>query len=416
MAKAMIVSLGGTPQPVIVAINYYKPEFVCFFASEQSVELVYEVKQKVDAASFRNGKEIVKDPNDLLACYSTALKAADRVAGEGFAPADVVVDYTGGTKSMTGALVLATVARGYTFSYVGGAERTKGGLGQVIDGTERVFEGLNPWEVFAVAEKSRLAWLFNHYQFAAALELIQSILSKARHEAQLGRLFRCLSDVVVGYADWDRFAHREAARALRQGLQGVQDCALFMQDADLRAFVAEMEQSLAFFNRIASASAGFQRLCQEMVVDLIANADRRAEEGKYDDAIARLYRALEMAAQVALAGRNIQAGNADPNQVPESLRSEFVRRYFSEEDSALKLPLYASYRLLAELGDPLGGRFLSMGERVRGLLSARNDSILAHGMTPLGRKTWESLRAGLLEILEMDEAELPRFPKLRLGQ
>jgi len=418
MAKAMIVSLGGSPDPVAVTIDHYRPRYVCFMASEQSVDLVAAVKQKVKAAAFRDGKSLVGNVNDLLSCYEAALDAAGKVQKKGFAPEDVVVDYTGGTKSMTAALVLATVAKGYSFSYVGGSKRSKDGLGQVLDGYEDVFEVLNPWEVLAVDEQARLSWLFNHGQFTAALEVLRGVLSKAHHEARLGRVFACLSDVVAGFEGWDRFAHREAAPLLRRGGEGIRGCATLLQERCLLSFADELEASLAFFNRMTQASSGYSRLCQEMVVDLLANAERRALEGRYDDAVARLYRAIEMAAQVALEARKpaIRTGQVQPDQVPASLHSEFVQRYMNREGTALQLPLYASYRLLDALGSPLGARFARVEEAVRGLLAARNGSILAHGLVPIDRAAYEALLDVTLETLDLRSTDLPRFPKLDLGQ
>ena len=52
---------------------------------------------------------------------------------------DVVVDYTGGTKTMSVALVLATIQFASTFTYVGGIDRTKDGLGIVINGKEKMW-------------------------------------------------------------------------------------------------------------------------------------------------------------------------------------------------------------------------------------------------------------------------------------
>ncbi len=416
MDRAMIVSLGGSPQPVIVAIRHYEPAFVCFVASEQSVEMVPQVRQQA-GVGFRDRKAMVSDANDLLACYGAALQAAELVEKEGYAPEQVVVDYTGGTKSMTAALVLATVARGYAFSYVGGDERSKNGLGQVLDGHERLLEVLNPWEVLAVQEQTRLAWLFNHFQWAAAADLLATVRAKARHDARLGRLFACLDDLVAGYAAWDRFAHRKARGLLHQGAQGVRDCAVFLAGTRLETFVAEVDASLAFFNRLHAASADFRRLCPELVTDLIANAERRAEEGKYDDGVARLYRALEMAAQVALAARKppLQTGALRLEQVPPPLRDEFVRRYGGPASETLKLPLYAAYQLLDALGDPAGRRFTAAEAGLQKLLFARNGSILAHGLAPLNRESYEGLLAGLLEVLGLARADLPRFPRLELG-
>ncbi len=40
------------------------------------------------------------------------------------------------------------------------------------------------------------------------------------------------------------------------------------------------------------------------MIDLLRNAERRAARGRYDDAAARLYRALEMLAQMRMGARS----------------------------------------------------------------------------------------------------------------
>ena len=417
MARAMIVSVGGSANPIIKAIDRYQPALVCFFVSEQSVEQVAGIKQAT-AVGFTDIKELTPSIDDLLTCYGAAIRAAERVEAAGYGADEIVVDYTGGTKSMTAALVLATVSRGYAFSYVSGDERTKGGMGQVIDGKERLVPQLNPREVLAIDEQERLAWLFNHYQFAAATALLARLCTRVPQDTRLGRVFACLADAVAGYAAWDRFAHREAAPLLRRGLSELRKCALFLQDSGLESFCLEMEASLAFFERMSDASAKFHpdHLCHEMVIDLVANAERRALEGKYDDAVARLYRALEMAAQTALAARERPlCSKAVPlDEVPAELRDEFAQRYPGRQRGQVTLPLEADYRLLNALGDPLGSRFMAAGDRIRDLLAARNNSILAHGLAPVRPDTYEGLLASLLAMLGVNRRELPRFPTLKL--
>jgi hypothetical protein len=57
---------------------------------------------------------------------------------------------------MSVALALAAVAHGFCFSYVGGGkERTKNGVGIVINGQEQVYSCINPWDFLAVEEKKR---------------------------------------------------------------------------------------------------------------------------------------------------------------------------------------------------------------------------------------------------------------------
>lgn len=58
---------------------------------------------------------------------------------------EVIVDYTGGTKVMALALVLATIKYGGDYAYINGTERSKDGVGIVVPGTEKVLFRSNPW-------------------------------------------------------------------------------------------------------------------------------------------------------------------------------------------------------------------------------------------------------------------------------
>jgi hypothetical protein len=47
MAKGLIATVGGTPQPLITTIVEHKPEFVCFLCSQESVEKIKEIKDGI---------------------------------------------------------------------------------------------------------------------------------------------------------------------------------------------------------------------------------------------------------------------------------------------------------------------------------------------------------------------------------
>ena len=123
--KAMIVSVGGEPRTVVASLVNHRPEHVCFFASQQSVDLVGEIKRTVkdDGLTFTDYKVICDDPDDLVHSYERALDCVDHLLGAGFSADSALVDYTGGAKNMSAALVLAAVGRGCRFSYVSGPDR-----------------------------------------------------------------------------------------------------------------------------------------------------------------------------------------------------------------------------------------------------------------------------------------------------
>lgn len=418
--KALIISLGGSPEPVVKAITTYQPEVVCFFASQQSVGQVGPVLDRAwDATDgmWRPANKhtvLADDPEDLVHCYEKALQCAAWIEQQGIPAEEVVVDYTGGTKAMTAALALATVGRGYRFSYVGGTERTKGGLGTVIDGAEIVRAGLDPWQLFAVEEWRRFTLAFNTYQYEAALAVLEAALRRDTLPAPKRRLFEALRDLTAGYQAWDRFDHKEAIKLLPKGAKALTAVVELTGDATFTPFLRGLDQNLTFLQRLQKESKEFNVVCRAMVEDLVANAERRAKEGKYDDAVARLYRATEMVAQVWFRHKPLECTTdaVPPEKVPEPLREEFRQRYSDPTTGKLRLPLYAAFRVLQAIGAPEGVAFFERAEAFKGLLMARNSSLLAHGATPVKADTYQQFKGLLAETFGL--ADLPVFPSLEV--
>lgn len=418
--KALIISLGGSPEPVVKSLVTHRPELVCFFASQQSVAQVGPVLDQAWDATNRMWQPtqkhtvLTEDPEDLIHCYEKALQCAAWIEGLGIPPEQVIVDYTGGTKAMTAALALATVGKGFQFSYVGGQERTKGGLGVVVSGTEVIKAGLDPWQLFAVEERRRFTLAFNAYQFEAALAVLEAVLQREILPVPKRYLFKALKELATGYQAWDRFDHRTAIGLLSKGAKALKAVVELTGDAGFNLFLVGLERNRTFLERLQEESKQFHVVCRAMVEDLVANAERRAREGKHDDAVARLYRATEMVAQVQFCQRPLECGTngVPPEKVPESLREEFCQRYLDPTTGKLRLPLYAAFRVLQVLDTPEGVAFFEREAAFKGLLVARNSSLLAHGATPVRAETYQQFKALLAETFGL--ADLPAFPPLEV--
>jgi CRISPR-associated protein (TIGR02710 family) len=411
MPQAMIVSLGGSPEPLIKTLTEQKPAIVCFLASQASVDLVGKIKEEAakNEVSFQDHKVLVEDINDLAHCYQEALKCADWIMKQGVPAGEVIVDYTGGTKTMTAALVLATVSRGFRFSYVGGMLRTKGGLGIVVSGSEEVRLGPNPWDIFAVQERQRLAQYFNSYQFAACRTLIQDVRDRLSADEQ--RRFDVLNVLVEGYEAWESFNHRRGLKRLDEAKAKLQQLVDLKAEGFLSSLLPQLAGNRLFLQRLKDETHDFQQLHALLLSDLLANAKRRIDEGKFDDAAARLYRLVEMMGQLEIQHLcNAETGNFPVDEVPESLKEDFVRRYRDPKDGKIKLPLEATYRVLQEKGSNVGQRFFQDQGRFSNLQQARNHSILAHGMISLEEKRVRELLEFVTTLTPLQDE--PLFPKL----
>lgn len=379
--KIMIMSLGGSPEPLIQSLKTHVPERVVFLASHDSVTMSGDVFKHLDfkpVAEF----EITENPNLMFECYKAARRCLDRVKKMGVSSDEIMVDYTGGTKVMTAALILATAGYHYRFNYVGGDRRNKDGVGTVIDGHEKMFAEMSPWSIFAEEERRQVITLFNRRRFAAVLEIIESCAREL--PLQIEQYFRFVRPVAAGFLFWEQFNHKTAFKRLEKGLLALEEYLKAYPAGDLKEFSDQVQGCMDFLNRIVKDTHGMKRLHFVLVEDLLNNARRRIMDKRFDDATARIYRALELYGQVCfeeVAG--CSNGKVKAELIPEKLRDEFVRKYCDPGSRLLKLPLTATFEYLNAKGHDAGKKYFDRQEELKKITFNRNQSILAHGIRPI---------------------------------
>lgn len=408
MIRAMIISVGGTPAPIIKSITEYRPEFVSFFASQDTCDYVLEIKKGVLEAkhSIKNEITLADDVNDLYHCFGKAEEAVKRILSKGYRNDEVVVDYTGGTKNMSVALSLSAITHGFSFSYVGGTERTKDGVGIVVDGKEKVCKSVNPWDFLAIDERRKISFLFNTNQFKAAKELADEVL---RRSTKYKTVFKKLGFLIDGYYSWDLFRHGDAKGKFERAR--IEDL-LEVDDESIKSFVKATLQLKPFYESLAQMQKQPDRL---FILDIFSNAERRFYEGKTDDAIVRLYRVAEMLAQERLLNRHgIDTSNVSEGKIPQPVRNEFISKYKDKKDGKIKIAQNAAFELLEALEDDLGKEFNKRLPQFRQIQSQRNNSYLVHGFACASESTYQKFREFILDLNIFRAEEVTVFPRLNI--
>jgi len=298
---------------------------------------------------------------------------------EGFDEKNIVVDFTSGTKAMSAGLAVAAITMDIeNFSYISG----KRVGGKVAKGTEKILSR----RIYKIISDNKLKIvrsLFNNYQFDACLDILLHDLKKKFGEQEFHEILKEYENVCYAFSAWDRFNHNEAKKKL------LVTCKLDLNLAD----------NIDFLNGLVSSQDKIYA-----IVDLLANAERRGEEGKYDDALARLYRTIELIAQYRLQSKyNVDCGNVDLNKTPVISREWLLENRNSEE--IIKLSMHHDYRLLKDFNDELGMHF-SGDEKLKSYLGARNSSILAHGLTPVKRNHYNNLLEKVIEFAIIDSPNI----------
>jgi CRISPR-associated protein (TIGR02710 family) len=305
VTECLVVGVGGSPAPVIVSINTLRPRRIVYVASVTSRQTIRkDVEPNIGYALQDHETITLSDEQSLVSCVRDVLRELPGIlAMWGISDKTVLCDFTGGTKVMSAALVLAMTHFGVRYTYVGGTSRTKNGLGVVENGKERLLRLENPWDMLAVPELAHAADLFNVCQFQAMRDIAEET---ARRMDIRKPFFEMLATVAEGYNLWDGFQYRQAHDRLRRAQNLLRNLGALADCAPLRSFLAGLSGNIAFLDRVqcdvqpyvaASGSArGIPRdtdAGQAFLLDLVANAKRRAASGRYDDAVARLYSAME---------------------------------------------------------------------------------------------------------------------------
>lgn len=399
--KVLILTVGTTRAPLEEALAQHTPEGVVFLASQQSFPVAAEL-QRDYGNSFRHHTLLLEDPESLLESYQAALKAL-RKALEWEATA-LIADLTGGTKPMAAGLVLALTGRGVVFSYVGG-ERRDPETGRVLPGAERLRLLEDPTVRFGLREWAGFTRAWNALNLGMALAELEALLQKPLSPSE-ERFYRAMRGVVEGLLEWDRFRHPRALELLKPHLPVALAVAEAWGHGAKVRVLRGLEEGLPALEAIVAAQG---RPTFALVQDLLANAQRRAEVGRYDDALARLYRTLELVVEADILERLgfvLKDPKTWPEGFPESLRERILR------PRGLMELLEAAFDLDLAFGQrgTLAQRLYGEKNRLQALLSRRHESILAHGTRPVEEADYLRLR-DFLQDLDERLRPLPPWPK-----
>lgn len=370
MTRILIATLGGSPEPVITAIRQSDLDHVCLVCTTRDLatgkpgsETQVPAVIKQCGLDARQVSTLVVPADDLDGAF-TALRGQFDKLRQDYPGAELTADYTGGTKSMCGALILAALDAGDVSLQVVTGNRAD--LVKVRDGTQAV----SP----ANDEALRLNWgmrpsldAWSRYAYDEAAAGLDA-LPRPRNPALRDRLNRA-RDLSLAFAAWDRFDHAEALRLLEMYAPIVS-----------RSHRSHIGALKALTSENTDKKSAFQ------IFDLWNNAQRRAEQGRYDDAVARCYRLCESIAQWILRVRvGLDTADLSADKLPSDMALAPNRH------GQLQAGLYAAWQLVGHLTDgPAARLFSSQGNALLNHLQVRNTSILAHGFTPLEEKQWRT--------------------------
>lgn len=391
MTQILICTVGGSHQPIVSAINDLRPDFVVFICTDKDPATNQpgsrvQIEGKGNCIKAHNSDDNPTLPNiptqtglaseqyepvltlsdNLDRTYLDCITAIDDISRR-FPDARIVADYTGGTKSMCAGLVMAVVeSPGIDLQLVTGS---RADLIKVQDGSQ--FSDKADCERVRyrrLTEPYRRAW--QRYAYSEAVAGLAGLKPPGGLRDEYTR-FRELSRA---FAEWDNFNHAQALSILKTYAPSLPD---------------HLKKYLSTANQLNDNN---QDKCDAArLFDLYRNAERRAAQGRYDDAVARIYRLIEWSAQWLLKVQaGIETGDVRPEQIPDHLTLTQNRK------GQWQAGLFNAWQLVKHHTKGPAAAFITEQENtLRSHIEARNTSILAHGFTPIQNNQWQPIYAWL---------------------
>lgn len=439
MTDILLLSVGQSPEPLIQSITRIRPDRVVFLCSQDTKSQIETITSRVRIPSFQPERDVEvlrqvagasNEIDQLHVVYGRCRALLKRLRLE--APGGrIAVDYTGGTKTMATGLGLAAIDDGRVDLFLTTTERRQTGASSIAGNSRPI-----PVESGAIQFQRLLADgltpLLERHDYAAAQAAVSAVLRLPQAEGTSSTLRR-LDDLMLALDAWDRWDLERAESLLKEHAsdRGIRDRFLFSLQRVLRSRDLMLmpqkgdskEVREAVEKRRKQAEAALSKGTihgLEAVEDLLLNAERRAHQERYDDAVGRLYRSMELTAQLLLLidHGGIRTGNLDVELLPAKLRAAYEARR-DQEKGTIHLALQNAFDLLAELAHPAGKIWEESRSRFVNALSVRNFSLLAHGFDPVGYAEWQELNrlfSGFIQsLLEQRRGKLPALVQLPRG-
>lgn len=378
------------------SIHKIYPDYIVFFASEISQNVIEYVKElfEADDDEFIEGQdyeivllEQVDNFNSCFEAFEQKIWQLDIFSEENY---EIIMDYTSGTRTMSAAMACCGMFYSKDLITVSGDNKN----GIVTPGTESI-QYQNLYKVYDKFSLMRIRNYFNANRFYTASEILENIVDENINKENLLNL-------VKAYYAWDNMDFIVAYDYLTK---------VDLDGFELSEIKDDLKINLKALGAIVRSPHENLKNCF-ILASLINNSIRRAEEYKYDDAIARLYRAFELIAQIRLSTyyRLISSDLDIDVLLEKNVSQEFIDSLEKTRvDGKIKIGLIKDFEVLAELGDDLGLYFAENRNKINNLTIKRNNSILAHGLESLDKDDFDKFEELVENLARKLDKDMDKF-------
>ncbi|MFA7165138.1 MAG: TIGR02710 family CRISPR-associated CARF protein [Desulfoplanes sp.] len=397
--KILFTTVGSSHTPVLQGVSQLQPDYTIFICSggDSSSERMITGQGKIIKAKRNDPKPTLPNiPTQLGLAENTyhviliptddldaAVQRIDKEMALYQDKGNLFADYTGGTKTMTAALVLASLDHDVQLYLVKGARTDLEG---VVDGTQCCSRAIVAKIRFNREFKNNLnAW--KQFAYGSASQGLASINPPADSEVQ--DRFMMGKNLSDAFDAWDRFDHKKARQLLFA----------------YRSKVAKSYSPYIQILDLLCSNNDPAKMEGARIYDLWLNAGRCAAQARYDDAVARAYRMIEWVAQWVLRTQcSVDTSDLPADFIPDDIK------IFKNHSDKYQAPLRKAWELVERKTTGPANTFIkTYGDDLLTILGIRNSSILAHGLESVTQAKWKAVNTWMEgKLLPAFTAELTR--------
>lgn len=405
----LIMTIGFQKEPIILSILCLKPKEIFLLHTEGSHRIAGEV---------RDDEDVDKLNSDIHFCEITESNAVEnyKIIQEKIltrAKGNIIVDPTAGRKIMVASLALSAFYFNLPMVYMHSVEVD----GIVYPFTETLEYIQNPFEYFGDIELKIVEDQFNSHFYKSAMITCEEIIKKTRDPATAKKI-ELIKDLIKIYMEWDKFYHSEVPQKkpiLSERLKNIKE--EFERFNFEKLLPENIDNNIEFLEEI---DKGYKRnlniIDEYRIVDVYLGALRKGtmKQGYYDDAVARLYRVIEMCSSYILLKYGIKdLSQPDWNEFCQkinkdlnTLNNEFKNKTGKDLPNE-NLGLDVQMIILSLINDKNAQQIYRIYNAIkkeksgeRSLMEKRNRSILAHGTDPIQEEDWVKFREKVKVIIQ----------------
>jgi len=346
------------------------PQHMSFIAtSNENLEVAVDVGKRLRETGLQvrfNYERL--DRTDMMTLLHALYKSLSWLKINGLAEREIGVGLTGREERT---IATAGIFAGFfgirSYYYVPGNKLVE----------DKVLVLANPDDILGFIEVRTGVSHFNIFDYSHARNIFKSLMNKST-SLKSKTLLESLLWLSESYQEWDSFKHYQTQQKIQVCIKRMGEC-IEELGPEAQNLMKILKGNKDFVSKLSKQLGRKGKTSPLLVLDLCLNGMRRYYEHKCNDAMIRLYRALECSAQHRLLSTcNVKTSSF--SKTCHNLERGVLKQFLEEKKLTLPpetIGLNDAMRILKILKDPFA---MKVPEDVlKKLMSSRNNCILAHG-------------------------------------